>query len=239
MNRDSLLISVLLLVVLLSGCPEPERPVSQEPTAPPVQKLKCELLNEEIYDIPIVTRVTQDFLIEGEVTEDNLRDLLMQKYQDISSRSGFEYHDHPTAVNFLTYTDRELFQSSPTNWIARLHKFEGSEPHFSFSEKQFDLLNSEPVEKLGLGEEQRLAIWHEVCWYEDKAYTESEESYPDPKDFELRWDYEESLIQQYRNEIASRNSISYDDLMEIYSEGSSRGWPYPPTGYEPPSSKSN
>lgn len=237
MLRDSLGVGVMLSLILFNGCPKPENQAAHEPSATQAPDLKCELLSEEIYDVPIVTRVIQSYLVEGDVTEENLKDLLMQKYQDAANRSGFEYHEHPTAVNFLVYTDREYFESSPTNWLARLQKTEGSEPNFYFNEQQFDLLNSEPVEKLGMSEEQRMAIWHEICWYEEKARAQAEEKYPDPKDFDPCWDYEERLIQQYRNEITSRHSITYDDLMEIYSEGSSRGWPYPPTGYEPPSTQ--
>lgn len=140
------------------------------------------ILNEETYDANIKTQVEQEVLVSGEITEEGLDALLTKLYSSIKQRSGYKYHDSPTAIYVRAYYSKELYDSQHEGCFAVMLK-NHVDPGPKFEIIEFEMrrykASLEPSqEKLGLSEDQRKQIFKEDMAVVKSARLEAWEKYP-------------------------------------------------------------
>jgi len=262
--------ALVLLVVLLVGCgDEGEKPQSTTPAPPmsasppaattPVTSAPAaereesvstkqtavlptyQILDDETYDAPVKTQVAVKLLVSGEITQEGLEELLGDFYREIMTRRGFKYHESPTNVYIYAYTSKERAESGSL-WIAMLDKsYSDSGPTISINERQLALLGQEPETRLGLTEEQRMAIFGEIVRAEDRASAEAMAKYPDLipgspgysqeaflQQLDRQFEEMDRLEERYKEELATKYGLTREQLKLIVSEGLSKDWPIPP-----------
>lgn len=203
------------------------------------------VLEEEVYDAVIKTQVEQHILVSGEITEDNLKVLMIALYKKIKDRTGFEHRVNPNAIYIYAYIDQERFESQMGQWIAMLSK-SASDKNYSMdiNEGQLDNLDNTPEEKFGLSEDLRMEIWQEFVKTEDQAFSESLKVYPTPNPLSPEFSQElakealnnqaelsDELKEGYKVELLASYNISSDVLDEIVTEGLIKDWAFPKIDY--------
>ncbi len=135
------------------------------------------LYDEDIYDAPIKTQITQKIIVSGEITADGLMDLLDGIYREQHRRAGFQYHRNPTNITIWAYLDEDRAASGP-QWIAMLDKMPDSQVSITVKEDTVARLSDPEVERFGLSEKQRIEVYRKVCRLGGVAREEAEERYP-------------------------------------------------------------
>ena len=80
------------------------------------------ILNEDIYDVPIKTQITLEILVQDDTTEQGLRDLINHLYSNFKKRTGFKYHSSPTNIYIYLYATKEKHEAGTEYWIMMLDK---------------------------------------------------------------------------------------------------------------------
>lgn len=137
------------------------------------------VLDRKVYDVPIKTQVQLDLLVSGNLTPAGLRNLLAKLFLETDKQGGFRCHFKPTHVFIYAYSDEERAESGSGGWVAMLSKVgEGAKPKITVNEKLLAVLKEKPVERLGLSEARRKAVWTELVRAEDRAWGEAEKKHP-------------------------------------------------------------
>ena len=140
---------------------------------------KYEVLDRKVYDAPIKTQVQLDLLVNGNLTPEALRNLLMKVFLETDKQGGFEYHPTPTHVFIYAYPDKERAESGSGGWVAMLSKTdEAGNPDVYVNDKLLAALKEKPVEKVGQTEAKRKEIWTQLVQAEDRASKEAKAKYP-------------------------------------------------------------
>ncbi len=99
-------------------------------------------------------------LLTGNITKQGVRELLMRLYNRIKDANGWKYHDKPTHIFIFAYTDESRAKSKSNLSIADLTKIGiNAEPSINYDDKQFEYLDSKPVDKFGLSQAKRMEIY--------------------------------------------------------------------------------
>jgi hypothetical protein len=80
------------------------------------------VIEEDIYDIPIKTQVERNIVVTGEISHEQMDELLMAQYDEVIASTGYEYREHPDAIYIYFYTPG----NSGTDWIGRIEKHAAS-----------------------------------------------------------------------------------------------------------------
>lgn len=217
--------------------PAPE--ASKEPSA---TMLTYEVIDRNKYDAPVKTQIELNAIVSGTITEPGLRQLLQKLYDEARATRGFKYYDgRPTHVFIYLYTSREHFKSGMGQWIAMLSKVgENSRTDTRVKTELISHLTAKPEVKHGLPESKRKEIFRAIVNAEDRADKDAQRMYPlsDP----LKPGYSQakastqvkkqaealnSLTKKYKDEVAKRYGITYEQLREISVEGIVKNWPIP------------
>lgn len=194
------------------------------------------VLDEELYDAPVKTMVATHALVSGEVSQDDLEDLLWAIYRKTMDRSGFTYSDHPTQVFVYIYSTRERWEAGNALWMAMLSWSEGETyPDLRFSERQIQAANtpSRPVEKFGLSEMKRRRLYRDICRAEDYAARKAQSRYPlrsgmsgdvGREQLIKQAEYSQEVLSARRAELAEEHDLTQDQLNKILVEGIENGW---------------
>lgn len=201
-------------------------PEAQIATIPEVREV--EILAEDVYDAPVKTQVTQHILVSGDLTAEGLEIFLRERYAELMSRTGYTYHASPNSVYVYAYKSKDHFESGMGQWIAMIQQA-ASENQWKVStnERQLHYLNTEPEERLGLTEDQRIQVFWESVRVEDRALAEAMAEHPG--DWEKQIDRERELTEKYRREVAVEYGLTMEQLEEIEVEGTEKDWPMPPS----------
>lgn len=222
-------------------------PVVQHQKKPPHPIHKPEMpdyliIKTELYDEPVKAQIVLHAVVSGTITEDNLKLLLTQLYNESMNRQGFHYNNgKPSHVFIYLYTSREHFLSGMGQWIAMLCKI-GNQSKTDIQVKK-ELLaqqDAEPEVKFGLAEDKRRQIFRALCTAEGRADKEASRVHPIPNPGEpdysaaearnqllMQARLKDSLITQYEKEVADAYGLSSAQLSEISAEGIKKNWTIP------------
>jgi hypothetical protein len=196
-------------------------------------ELTYTVVDEDVYDAPVVTRVAQRIVISGNVTKANISNLLKNIYENISKRKGFKYNTHPDSIFIWAYTSNEKEQDN--YWIAMISKSPSEDaPSIAFDETELNLINAKEEEINGLSEKKRKEIYKVVYSSYVQAEDEGDRLYPidDPslsleqmqKQIELSRAYSNMIKNKKNKEIIAKYSITSEQIEEILNEGLIKHW---------------
>ena len=80
------------------------------------------VIYEDVSDTPSKTQVEQHIEIIGTISHSRMESFLIEQYQEISTRTGYQFRTHPDAVYIYVYAPG----SAETDWVARLEKHAAS-----------------------------------------------------------------------------------------------------------------
>lgn len=185
------------------------------------------LYDERVSDSAIKTEVEQKIIVKGIPTKKGLEGELLYRFNEISSRTGFVYHENPTNIFLYVYGTREQAKAGGWTWVAMLAKsfYDSGVPKVSIDEVRFSDLSSPPEEKFGFSEEDRKIIFKEMADAEDRALKEARAKIPDSQ-FMEQFDLKDELEAKYKSKIAEAYGLNEDQFLEIMLEGVLKGWPY-------------
>lgn len=184
------------------------------------------VINEDIHDVPGKMQIELRILVSGQITQIGLDSLLNKLYYSTKMRTGFKYHDHPTAIGIYAYSSREYAEAAGHQWIAMILKTHtGKIPVLQINEALLAQLCLKPQDKLGLSEDIRKEIWRQLVLNEYRALNEADKKYPD--DMEKNGELWDRLKTQYDNALGKKYNLTYEQLEEIMLEAVSKEWPTP------------
>lgn len=124
--RNALLIGFLCFFLMAigpcRGLSSNQRNTGQTSSTETQSSFIHEVIDEEVYDIPVKTQVERNILITGQVSHDQLDAFLAEQYEEVLSSTGYEYREHPNAIYIYVYTPG----SSGDEWIGRVEKHAAS-----------------------------------------------------------------------------------------------------------------
>jgi hypothetical protein len=156
--------------------------------------------------------VSLDILLSSKMTEDELRNLLNQICDSIKKRVGPHSHKPPESISIYAFSSREDYESAEAKhkWVANLYDTPGNiNPRIEFNHEEI---------KFGLTEDQRKKIAWEAVLAEDRAEREAPHE----------WTLWHQLMDKYRDQVAKKYGITFEQLMAIELEGGEKHWPMPP-----------
>lgn len=228
---------IFIFLVTGFGCSEPASEQSENSnsaessgevnTLTAENEFTYQLLNERVSDTPIKTEVEQNIVVTGIPTKESLRTEILRRYKEISSRTGFQYYEHPTNIFIYVYATEEQARAGQGLWIAMLAKGfnETGIPDVIISESRLAALSTPSEEKFGFSEEVRKKIFKEIADAEDRAMREAMARIPDTRIME-QIDLQRELETKYKSEIQEKYGLNKDQLLEIAIEGVQKGWPF-------------
>jgi hypothetical protein len=78
------------------------------------------ILEDEVSDIPLKCQVSLKILVSENISETRLRKILTDIHYTTSTRSGFKYHNQPTHIDILAFTDKEFIETD--QWVGMLNQ---------------------------------------------------------------------------------------------------------------------
>ncbi len=199
--------------------------------------LKYKILKSDKIDVPLKTQVALTIVLTDEATKINkqsISKLLSNLYNEIKNRTGFKYHTHPTNVYVWAFTTKDKANAGMGQWVGMISGVgTAPEPDLKISDIQLNSLSLKPVEKFGLSEKTRLAIWHKAIRVEDRAQEETDAKYPTDKKgitqsyLMKSYDYRDKLEIKYEKELVREYRITKAILDSICYEAGEKGWAYP------------
>lgn len=193
-----------------------------------------EIVEEEIYDVPIKTQITQHIALEGQFDKEVVKEVLEIAYQDAKKRTGFKHYNPATHYHIVVYSDIKRAKSKSGNWVGLMNKIKDNDEDYEINE---DLIiqSQEPLtDKFGLSETTRMEVFKEIVLAERKATEEAEKKYDlskmqgTPKEkLSVLGEYRSKLEEQYKNSLAKKYKLTREQLSEIGTEGIIKGWPFP------------
>lgn len=197
--------------------------------------LKHSVLNEEVDDNIAKTQVAVDILLQDKIiSEEGIRNLLNELYDQIKNRTGFRYHDHPTAIYIYAYSSREKADSGMGQWVGMLSKnHDDTKPQIRISETQLRAVNIIAEEKFEFKEEERQKIWKKIAKIELKAQGGADHKYPinhpdaTEEDMEKNAQLNYKLQEKYQKELAKEYKTTVAILDSISNEAIEKGWAIP------------
>ena len=209
---------VLAMGLGLAGCGGDETQVTDLP--------EFVIDDESVEEMPIKTQVTQQIIAGGELTEANVRALLLHQYRILSQRGGFKYHDRPTLIGVYVYDSPEKAHGGMGQWVGMLMKRPtGSKPEITIRREVLEILRQGPMEMFGLSEDERRQIFTAGVRAEQRGSMEAEAREPD--DFTAQHGLQQQLWEEYTNELAEEVGLTRAQLDSISIEGFRKQWPVP------------
>ncbi len=220
-------------LILLASCTAPtpesggansanaEPSLSEDSSAAPIS---YRIVKDETSDMPIKTQVELRLLVEGDLTDANLRELLNRVYGEVASRSGYTYNPHPTDIYIYVHTDQAHLTDGAA-WIAMLQKNAKGTTNIHVNDVRLSQLTAPQEERFGLSEDKRKQIFREYVRAEDRASNEGNATHPN--DFMKAYEVSLILQEEYKVALAEKEGITRDQLKDILTEGLQKQWPLP------------
>lgn len=243
-----------LSTLITFGCKEPSAPASaqvapaaEEPVAP-VKRVSREpaampavLLNEELQETPGKAMISQDLLVSGEITEANLRQLLIARHDELATRTGFKFRTGPNAMYLTAYGSLEHYHAKQGQWVAMLTQSPMDRaPEILFRMAEFEASKAPPEDKFGKTEAERMSLYRDIVWRQRWSARDAEERIPTPvpgepgyskaafgRAFKAQAGLGAKLLEEYLNRLAKMNGLKRSQLDAIRVEGLEKSWPTP------------
>ncbi|UCI30945.1 hypothetical protein [Mesorhizobium sp. B4-1-4] len=187
---------------------------------------KFSLIDEEIYDAPIKTQISQNIVALGVPTKEELEAEILKRYRAAEQRTAFRYHSSPTNIYLYVYGSEEQARAGQGLWIAMLAKnySDTGDPKVVIEEGRLAALSAAPEDRFGLSEEMRRAIFKESGEAEARATREAMERVPNTEPM-AQAKLEVDLAEKFKADLVAKQGISEQQLLEIQAEGVTKGWP--------------
>jgi hypothetical protein len=201
---------LLVTLFALAGCGQ-DSSISEE-VASDVEDTQPELspsfviLNERASESPGQTLLQAEILLQGQLSEEAVRDALEAAGDELKGRTGFRWHTHPTALSVRAFasSDHQLAGL----WVGLLSESSIGR-QVQIDQRQINAETASPEDRHGLSEDQRRQVYQQIVRIEDRG---------------LRGD----ALTAAKRELADQHGISIDQLTEIADEGLRKSWPLPP-----------
>lgn len=207
---------MLFTMFLFSGCNAPESEAST--------LLDYTVLDEIQDESPGKALVSMDILVSEYATDAELTDLLLHMHGELTRRSGFQYHDHPTVIAIYAYPTREHAESGMGQWVAMVTTGP-THPEPDVAIKSYRDTSREEDVRFDLSEQQRKDVFKAIVRAEDRGQREAESEIPD--DFQRQYDRSDELAEEYKLALGLEFGLTLEELAEISREGLEKNWPFP------------
>ena len=197
-------------------------------------KIQCEILDEEVVDIPIKTEITLKVLMSGGFTEEGIKEALNDLYVSALTKKRYEYHKYPTSVYIFAFTSEKAAMERGWAWLARLSKRNtDAKPSIDINQDALTDLHSGDDMQFGLSKEKRKEIYKKLAANEAKVSALVREKYPplDPlspgysREADLaQVAFEDELNAQNDEKIKREYGITRDQIYYIFAEGTMKNW---------------
>lgn len=182
---------------------------------------------EDEVDTRIKAQVEQRVFVSGSVSEEGLRRFLKNRYQQLSTRSGFTYHNGPTNIYIYVFGSENRAEQGGMGWMGAVMKGASDEaPDIEIKPNLIKSYKEGPEEKFGFSEAKRKEIFRELVRAEDRALADAEDKYPD--DFDQQTDYQRELEEKYTRQVREEYGITEAIADSITTEAIyEKEWPMP------------
>jgi len=205
--------------------------------APPVPEYV--VVDEEVHDAPVKTRVILHVVVSGWVEESGFRVLLDKLYEEVMRRGGFKFHSSPTAAFIYVYTSREHARTGMGQWVAMLAKAHADPaPAVTIDMERYARIVAPEEDRFGLSETTRKTVWGEIVQAENRAATEAQRAHPEPhptspgysqdeavQAFQKAAGLEQELVKKHEQALAREYRLTEEQLSQIRVEGLEKHWP--------------
>jgi hypothetical protein len=215
-----------------------------------------EIPKHKIIDYDVSERVSGNktfvsanaIVYDSNINDSQLKVLLNHLYDSIMNTTGYEYRKKPNSCNIFVYPTIEHLNSGMGQWIGNIGKAKNDElPKIltQFIDKKSKKTNQSESEILKeISIDRQKEIWNEIILSEDKSNAEAEKKYPilvtgntiaeinNQKEIaksnsEKHYEYQESILKKYEEDLINEYNISVDILNEISRKGLEENWPFP------------
>lgn len=216
------LIALVALVVLVSGCGEDA-----------TEGNRFSLIDQEVHDTPDKAVIVQHVVASQVPTKEQLADEIYRRYLDAAAMQDFKHHDAPTKVYIYVYSNEEQAFSKKGLWLAMLETSVADQerPRILIDEQRLTTHALAWVREHGLSEAGRKIVFAEISQSEMRAMEDADERFavrqgrPSHEALTKKIDWERSLMEQYKAEIAERYDLTSAEMSNIVAEGVKKGWP--------------
>ena len=192
------------------------------PTAPATPSVECEVIRNEIDDMPIKTQVARHLVTSRETSPEDMRALLLSQRDAVSAMRGFTHHSSPTHIGVYAYDSAEKARAGTGQWLGMLLQLPGKAPEVTLRDDLLGRPAPPPGERFGLSEVKRQGVYKAIVACEDRGTLAAIER--EPNDFERQLALEKSLWETYKNELAQRNGLTRAQLDSLSQEGIEKDW---------------
>jgi hypothetical protein len=185
------------------------------------------LVDEELSDVPAKTQIVQHIVADGVPTRSDLEEEIQRRYQAATARRGFRYHNPATNILIYVYGTKEQAKAGQGLWLGMIAKWDNrkSDPPVVISEQRLAALSQPEEQRFDLSESERKRIFRQIAALEDRASEEAMALVPNSMVMR-QIDVQDELEKKYKAELARRNQLTEDQLLEISVEGVTEGWVY-------------
>lgn len=188
--------------------------------------IEFSLVSEEVEDMPIKTQVVQHVIVSGFPSAEQVEFELAERFDHISQRSGFEYHENPTNIYIYIYETAEQAAAGQGLWIGMLEMRQGAEFSTIINTERLAAMSAAPVERFGLSEDERRQIFFDLAAAEVRAREEAMSQIPDSRIHE-QLELERSLRDRYTQQLLDHWKLTEGELGPIKVEAYEGGWVAP------------
>jgi len=199
------------------------------------------IVDQNLYDAPIKTQVEIHAIVLGPISEDSLKQILKEIYDNANAKRGFKYNNgKPSHIFIYLYSSKDHYKSKAGQWIAMLSKIgNGSQENMDVKTNLITQLTAKPETKFGLSESTRKEIFRAIVKAERRANKEAEDRFPIPFNNpslskeeirnQLMRQAEENnyLMEKYKNNVAKQYRITRKQMTDIVVESFNKNWPQP------------
>lgn len=189
---------------------------------------KVKLAKEEIYESHIKTQLDQRWYVtEVPKSENALKKIIEELHQKaLSPRKTFEYRDRANSVFIWVYHDKETAENVRVfggDWLGMSAKA----PADKFNKVTINSVRlakqmQPPEVRHGLEEHVRKDIYVDMFNTSRQAWDQAQKEFPN--DLVKQMDRNDELVQEHRDTLMERHTLSGDQLDQIFGEGVVEGF---------------
>jgi len=187
---------------------------------------KFNVAYEDIVDTRTKAQIEQRVYVSGETSKLEIRKFVKNRHDQLASRSGFTYYDHPTNVYVYVFESEEHADRGGSGWMAAsIKSASDKEPSIQINPGVIKGYLRGPEKKFGFSESRRKEIFRAIVRAEDRAAKEAREKYPNNVDQEIT--LERELARKLKAQVREKYGISETIEDSITTEALSEGWSMP------------
>lgn len=205
-------------------------------------KSKYKIMLTKPTDTPGKSQIELHALVPEKVTDEDVKAILTELYDQAKATTGFEHRLHPNAIYIHVFG--KIYEGShDTSQVGFLEYNENNgdtSPNITINSEKLKAIFQAPEVKFGLSEEKRKDIYHEWGDTLNQAVAVAEKSSPLLIPGSAGYTAEKAaaaekkqrrlintLTERYRVMLIKKKSLTEEQFKEIEYEGFSKCWPFP------------